>query len=59
MLIRLFDSLADHVTVNLGYHLCRHTTKEKDSKQAAGVTIFCGLIDLYKGRFKYFVVILD
>lgn len=59
MLIRLLDRLADDVTLNLCYHLSQHTTKEKDSKQAAGVTNFYGVTDLGKGRFEYFVVILD
>lgn len=52
MLIRYLDRLADHVTVNLGYHLPQHTTKQRDSKQAAGVTILSGVTDLGEGRFK-------
>lgn len=51
MLIRFLDRLADHVVLNLSYHLSQHTPKEKDSKQAAGVTIFHAVADQGKGKF--------
>lgn len=58
MLIRPLNWLVDRVTLHLGYRLSQHT-KERDSKQSAGVTIFYGVTDIGSGRCEYFVGILD
>ncbi len=49
------NRLADGVTVNLGYHLSQHTTKERDSKPTAGVRIFCEVKNQDKGRFEVWI----